>query len=313
METNTVAFIGAGIAAASAIGTIAFNFWSFRRAESLKAEAAIKLEIEKKVYTELQPLLFQLSEAAEGGFHAVTSLARQQRNSKLPDALVHDGYYVRSICYRLLLPLTYLRLMQTSTSLIDHDRNPVIHLQYRLIKHCFITFTDPYGIAMNGGTPLQYEPAPENSSIETLGNSRQGMLILRLEALIDALIIREEGRRRPMNFGEFEEAISSNLFVKRYYSDIEDIIEGFDLNRRPVTGRILLAYASLTEILMQLYKKNSCGKSVKELGVEFIHSNEAKVFFDLDNSGSAAELVSLEGYLTSRFEQIDSPWGYALN
>lgn len=313
MATNAVTFIGAGVAAVSAIGSLIFNFWSFRRVESLKAEAAIKFEIEKKVYAELQPLLFRLAEAAEGGFHAVTSLARQQRNSRLPNALASDGYYVRSICYRLLLPLTYLRLMQTSTSLMDHDRNPVIHLQYRLIKHCFITFTDPHGLAKGGSPSLHYEPIADGPLDGLPYNGAQGMLILRLEALIDALIITDVDKRRPMNFGEFEEALSNNVYIRTYYCDIEAIIRNFDFNSRPVTGRILLAYACLIEILMKLYQKRNYGKSVAELGVEFIHSMEAREYFALDNSGHAIELVNLEGYLKSRFEQIDNSWGYAIN
>ena len=69
--------IGTIIAALASViasfGTAAFVFASNPRNEKVKAEVALALESRRRIYLEVQPLFFQLFDAAELGFAALPS------------------------------------------------------------------------------------------------------------------------------------------------------------------------------------------------------------------------------------------------
>jgi ABC-type multidrug transport system fused ATPase/permease subunit len=64
---------------------------------SQNARRSYEYDARKNLYAKVEPLLFQLFEAAEGAFHAVTSLARTQRQGDLPAWLAANAnkYYIR--------------------------------------------------------------------------------------------------------------------------------------------------------------------------------------------------------------------------
>src|SRR5262249_8532269 len=175
-------------------------------AAAKNARRGYEFEARKRLYGQVEPLLFQLFEAAESAFHAVASLARTQREGHLPEWLDGDEYYIRSIIHRTFLPLAILRLIQKSTTLIDLNLDPSIRLRYAILKECYLTWTDHVGIA-RFEPKLDYEP----SAIDwkTLRQQdpakywRQGFVIGHLDRFIDAMIITDGTSRRPMNFGEF--------------------------------------------------------------------------------------------------------------
>src|ERR1700744_4269110 len=110
----------------------------------LNARRAYEYDAKKSLYVRVEPLLFGLFEAAEGAFHAVTSLARSQRHGNLPEWLDADAnkYYIRSIIHRLFLPLAILRLIQKSTNLVDLGLDSSIRLRYALLKESYLLWTD---------------------------------------------------------------------------------------------------------------------------------------------------------------------------
>jgi hypothetical protein len=127
------------------------------------ARRAYEYEARKRLYTQVEPLLFQLFERAESAFHAVTSLSRTQRIGHLPQWLAPDDnvYYIRSIIHRLFLPLSIFRMIQRSTTLVDLNLDPSIRLRYAVLKESYLTWTDDFGLAQLD-PPLEYDPNEDN-------------------------------------------------------------------------------------------------------------------------------------------------------
>jgi len=210
------------------------------------------------LYDKVEPLLFQLFEAAERAFHAVTSLARTQRQGDLPDWLAADAnkYYIRSIIHRLFLPLAILRLIQRSTNLVDLSLDPSIRLRYALLKESYLTWTDDFGLAAVN-PKLNYSPNEDDwaelRKADQATYWRQGLVIGSVDRLIDAMTVEGSSPERPMNFGEWELGVSKSKELKPAFDVVEDIFVGFEFNNRPVLGRVLLSYACMMHTLMSIY------------------------------------------------------------
>lgn len=224
------------------------------------ARRAYEYDAKKRLYAQVEPLLFQLFEAAEGAFHAVTSLARTQRKGNLPEWLGEDEdkYYIHSIIHRLFLPLAILRLIQRTTTLIDLNLDTSIRLRYGLLKQAYLTWTDDFGLA-EVKPELKYEPNEEDWEQKRKDTParywRQGLVIGSVDRLVDAMTVEgnDKSPARPMNFGEWDVAVGKNATLKRAYEDAADIFIDFDFRNRPVLGRVLITYACMMDVLMSVY------------------------------------------------------------
>jgi hypothetical protein len=220
-----------------------------------------------------------LFDAAEGAFHALTSLVRSQRRGEIPGWFSVDGYYLRSTIHRLFLPLVILRLIQRSTTLVDLTLDPSIRLRYALLKEGYLTYTDDFRLA-SLAPPVRYESNDKNW--RELRESdpgtywRQGLYIGHLDRLRDAMVMIESASRRPMNFGEFETAIRSNDDFKAVCGEAREIFIGFDFRSRPVLGRLLLTYACLMHSLMSIYRKKPEDVDLPKLTSDFVDSRGSK-------------------------------------
>jgi hypothetical protein len=216
----------------------------------------------KRLYAQVEPLLFQLFEAAETAFNAVASLARTQRDRNLPGWLTLGGndYYIRSIIHRLFLPLANYRLIQRSMTLIDLTLDPSIRLRYALLKESYLIWTDDFGLA-HLAPSLPYDPNVSDWARARAGNSatfwRQGLVIGNLDRLLDAMIVDDGPSRRPMNFGEWEAAITTKPEVRQVYEIVQDIFLKFEFGSRPVLSRLLISYACMMHTLMTVYNSTA--------------------------------------------------------
>jgi hypothetical protein len=224
------------------------------------ARRSYEYDAKRRLYVQVEPLLFQLFEAAEGAFHAVTSLARTQRKKHLPEWLADDAdkYYIRSIIHRLFLPLAILRLIQRTTTHIDLTLDPSIRLRYALLKESYLTWTDDFGLA-DVEPELTYDPNKDDwSKLRKADRAkywRQGLVIGELDRLVDAMTVAESSPQRAMNFGEWELAVSNSKELKPAFGIVEDIFIGFEFHDRPVLGRVLISYACMMHTLMSIYGK----------------------------------------------------------
>jgi hypothetical protein len=283
------------------------------------ARRSYEYEAKKNLYAKVEPLLFQLFEAAEGAFHAVTSLARTERQGDLPDWLAADAnkYYIRSIIYRLFLPLAILRLIQRSTTLVDLNLDPSIRLRYAVLKESYLTWTDDFGFASEE-PKLVYRPNSADWDKLRKKNPatfwRQGLVIGSVDRLVDAMVAQSMvaesmSPQRAMNFGEWEIAVSKQDKLKQAYEDVEDIFIGFDFRSRPVLSRLLIGYACMMHFLMSAYRAPSENPDLESLMSEFIASNEKKGLLRLsDQKPDLIEIV--RPYVLRRLNQAVAG-GYA--
>jgi len=122
-----VALIAGGVSLTVAILGQIFNPISQRRLEKQKAELQTQIEevkarwldktsaeaarrsyeyeARKRLYSEIEPLFFQLYEAVEECYYRIASLARTSREGHLGTQagswLGHNGYYLQSTAYNL--------------------------------------------------------------------------------------------------------------------------------------------------------------------------------------------------------------------
>lgn len=279
-------------------------------ASAKTARRGYEYEARKRLYTEVEPLLFALSEAAEGAFHAVASLVRSHRKGKLPSWLVQDGYYLRSITYRLLLPLVILRLLQRSTTLVDLTLDASIGLKYRILKECYLTLTDDFALAAIN-PKIDYEPNVENwrqaRRAAPCKHWRQGYVIGHLDRTIDALIIHEGDKSRPMNYGEMESSLVTSVAFNETLGASRDLIIDFDFCARPVLGRLLIAYAALLHVLMSIYELEEIRDPFHQC-MGFFDSKEWDSALALNDSVSP--LSDLRPYIERRIRQATRNRGY---
>lgn len=325
MSSNEVPLVAATVTAlgSAVVATITaiFSFFSTKRLDKERARLAdqtsadnarraYEYEARKRLYAEVEPLLFSLFEAAEGAFHAVASLARSRRKGKLPSWLAQDGYYLRSTMYRLLLPLVILRLLQSSTTLVDLALDTSIKLRYRILKECYLTLTDDFAISMLQ-PEIEYEPNVSNwRELRTATPSkywRQGFVTGHLDRTIDALITCDGNQSRPMNFGEVEHASKNCQQFSETFGAARDLLIGFDFNNRPVLGRILIAYAGLLHVLMSAYALPEPQDPFSQC-MSFIDLPEWDNLLELGLSISS--MNTLRPYIERRIRQATRKEGY---
>jgi hypothetical protein len=271
------------------------------------ARRSYEYDARKNLYAKVEPLLFQLFEAAEGAFHAVTSLVRSQQLKKLPAALSDPNkYYVHSIIHRLFLPLAILRLIQHSTTLVDLNLDPSIRLRYALLKQSYLTWTDDFGIAQLV-PKLEYDPNNKDWKALREANPtkfwRQGLVIGSVDRLIDAMVAENTSPQRPMNFGEWEAAVGEQGKLHQAYKNIEDIFLGFEFHNRPVLGRVLTGYACMMHTLMSVYRMTAENPDLKKIISDFETSKDKSGSLRFsDKNPDLLEIV--RPYVLQRFEQV---------
>ncbi len=213
----------------------------------------------KRLYTDVEPLLFQLHEALDEAHNRVASLCRSARAGRLGEAgtswIRGDGYYLRSTMYKLALPVAYLRLIQPKITFVDLSLDASIYMRYLLLKLYCQTFTDDFRFA-GVAPPLSYDP--NNDQWRQLREAyppvyqRQGLVVGNVENIAAALVV--EGRAKL--FSEFELALDS----KAGGGNLDGLIylfRGFSPGTRPVLARMLIAQGYLTKLIVSTFETNT--------------------------------------------------------
>lgn len=210
-------------------------------------------EARKRLYQDIEPLLFQLVEFSESAQHRIMSLARACRDGSLmPDGSgwlkgdkKHD-YYRHSSMYRLLRPLAVLRLMQKKLTTVDLSLDPHIEDLYLLAKVLYWTFSDHFDLARQSPA-VDY--APDRKGPDNLPQHvNQGVPIGMLDNIVDCFFDPKDASR-IIGFGEFEAGLAEGgTFVPRMRV-LLDAFTGFHPTTHPVLWRILIAQAHIYEAL----------------------------------------------------------------
>jgi hypothetical protein len=291
----------------------------------LDARLAYEYEALKRLYTELQPLLFQLSESCESAYNRIAGLAETARESP---PWRSESSYAFQTAFRLMEPLAILRLCRERLTVLDLSLEKGIADQYEVMKQLYRSWTNSRELA--AATPeLDYDPFPKDRPdglAHDAVHARQHLSVGQLELLIDALIIRDVGaekaadrqvRSRCMSYGEFVRKLEDvNSDVQDIFSMLTgilqephpkqpDVLQVFHPRQRPVLWRILLAQAQLCRWFMEESRQS------RQLHpADAIPVNDRRIFDwrSSENDGSFDEAVTgpfqaVQGYLRNVFVQ----------
>jgi hypothetical protein len=250
-----VALIVAGLSLVGTVVSLVWNARLQRQQAERTAERDYEYEARKRVYKELQPLLFQLSDACESAYGRIENLALASRGGWLdlepePEEnwLRNDRYYRESTIYRLLLPAALIRLCRRKLTLVDLSVEPRLRAQLALARLIYSTWNDGYEIARLAGFGEEYHP-------ERAGYDRtyQHVVIGEVDLAADAITTTGVGQeRRPLDLGEFQaDYAKEGSAVRKHVSVLERLITDFHPDRRPVLWRLLLCQAHLYRALVK--------------------------------------------------------------
>lgn len=233
-------------------------------------------EARKRLYDEVEPLLFQVYEALEEAHYRVRSLARTARNGDL-GWLAGNGYYLASTVYKLLLPVAHLRLIQRRMTFVDLGLDPHIELRYLLLKLYARSFTDDFDFARTSPR-LLYDPNhadwPKKREEEPAVYARQALVVGDLECVADLLINREGEKSRAISYGEFE-ALLSNPIDENLQEAIT-LFRGFSPQHKPVLARMLVSQACLSKFILSTYHAGDASGSLRQRYGEVVNDDLAK-------------------------------------
>jgi hypothetical protein len=231
-------------------------------------------EARKRLYTEVEPLLFRLHESLEEAHYRVRSLTRTAKAGHLGNGrdswLRSDGYYLRSTIYKLILPVAHFRLMQRRVTFVDLNLDDSIGLRYKLMKIYVRSFTDDFEFARYPPA-LDYDP---NASGETSRpQPRQALVLGDLENIADLLIVGSDGNARAMLFGEFESLLDRTP-LDESLSELVTMFLRFSPQERPVLARLLVAQACLAHVILSTYHSTASGSELGERLRRFVESGD---------------------------------------
>ena len=326
------ALIAGGVSVVVTLLTQFFNVFSGPRIERLRSELTAQIEstraeltdinasrsarrdyeydARKRLYDEIEPLLFQLFEMAEQSYFRVISLARSARQGALSSDeaswLRSDGYYLISSMYYMVLPAVIYRLIRSRMTFIDLDLDEQITAKYYLTKIYAFSFTDDFVLAKSEPV-LAYDPNNKNwkrlIAADPAQYQRQGLVLGDMEALLDQLIKKDDKSTRAMTFAEFESELSKDQ-VSEPLRELRQLFLRFNPATRPVFARMLLIQGCLSNLILESFEIRGTaelGRSIER----FVESDEFGKSFawgEQDISREDRDLV--RDYLTVRLSWI---------
>jgi hypothetical protein len=225
------------------------------------AERDYRYEARKRVYSELQPLMFQMVESGESACTRIEGLAAAARENHLTpgDRWLDSGYYYDSTVYRLCAPLVYFRLCQERLTSVDLSVEPKVHDQYTLAKQLYLTWTNSRPLA--GSEPaIPYVPLYSDEragDYDPAVNQPQHIFGGAIDQLVEAMTIRDDVGVRCISYGAFEEQIEERgTKIRRLAAPLWYLLQDFHPRSKPVLWRMLLAQAHIHRALGMTMRTN---------------------------------------------------------
>lgn len=220
-----------------------------------KARRDYEYEARQRLYKEIEPLLFQLTERGEEVLYRISGLAHEAKNGNLSPTggwlSSPDTYYALSNMYKLIAPLTVIKLMQRKLTAVDLSLVPRISNTYAVVRFLTWSLTDDFVVSEIENLPYE----PNRSDWRTLRVSdpavywRQGIPTGRLDKAIESLIDEKTGQ--CISFGDFESEFKrSGSRINETFEIVFDIFRDFHPRTRPILWRILLIQAHIYLALM---------------------------------------------------------------
>lgn len=280
------------------------------RGSAQSARRDYEYEARKRLYAEVEPLFFALYEASEECFYRIRSLVRSARQGRLGIAqdswMEHDGYYLISTAFKIVLPSVIYRLIQRRLTFVDLSLDEIIRLRYLIIKNFAHSFTDHFDFAALPPS-LPYHPTWDSdaSSLENRRIKRhQGIITGDFENILDEMIVHESDGLRPISLGEFEKRIKTSS-EESYISTLLRLYRGFAPNTDPVLARMLLAQAGLSYLFMSTFKGTNSIESLRRSASQFCTS-QGKNFIWNKEENLTENLTTVEPYILDCLNWIET-------
>ncbi len=293
--------------------------------EDQKAERNARRDYEyearKRVYHEVEPILFQLAELAEGGLHRIYSLARTARNGNLSDPATswlgsadQGYYYYHSTAYHLFAPLAAVKLLQRRITFVDLSVEKSIAAEYALAKALLITFTDDYDFARCRPV-LEYDP--NSDQLDTAAGKalfasspekywRQGIFVGWVENLAEAMLTDETENRpaRVRTFGEYErERDTKDSRLQQALRNVRYLFLRFHPAQRPVLWRLLVAQACIYHSFVEIRERKLTRQPAPDRPLVLLPESERKRLewrTSLEQAATSDNMVFREPFETAR-------------
>lgn len=259
--------------------------------KKIKENARVDYEYQalKRLYTEVEPILFQFVDYSESAYRRIRGLAINAKNGELdPDhgfLSINDSDYMASTIYRLICPISVCKVLQTKiTNRIDFQVDPSVKLIYSLVKGLYPSFTSDYGAA-SAEPSILYDPyvsAPQEKS------RLQGIPIKRLDELAGLLLVKErKNELRIMSFGEFTSNFFSSNPKPPVLEEFTNLFLKFHPSTNPVLWRILLLQAHIYKAVLKISENRSSKVIASELPLKMMPMEERQQFDWRQNSSQS--------------------------
>lgn len=285
MDTTViVALITAGLALIAAVFSALWTAHSSARLEAFKTDQAMKLallqgnvsaaqaalsarytdenaeraaqrdyryEALKHLYTEVQPLLFQMRGPLRQASDHLLNLARASREGDLGRGpaswWLQGSYYLNATMYRFTLPAAYHRLMGSHLALIDVSLDRKTALVYALLDEYVRAWRADFDLADLIYGKGVYK-AIDNPVAADGHDAQQGLFAGHRDEMIDLFLVGKDNDLRARRFGEFETAMRDHDNAATI-APLKTILIGSAPAQRPVLWAILLILGSLAEVI----------------------------------------------------------------
>jgi hypothetical protein len=267
------------------------------RLETERDEKASRREYEyearKNLYHEIDPLVFLFIEACDSALSRIYNITMTAHSGNLGvkyNALSHNGYYLKSTIYRLLVPFAILKLMQNKLTLVDLDLVPYSKAVYSLSKHAYFTFIDyddfkhsNYNDQLNEHREIVEKGQYHNHKIY------RGLLDNAIEAL---LIQTPNNSEKIMSFGEFEKKYFDSD-ISGPFEAISSLFLNFHPRTKPSVWMILIAQAHIYQAIDNWARSESRYLENKLPIIKMMGLEDRKKYFDwrYDHNESTDEEV----------------------
>ena len=267
-------------------------------------------EARKRLYTEFQPTLFQMTERCSAAMTRIKGMAESARTGRilwpgrLGDGWEDDPNHMISTSWDLLAPLALFRIGQQKLTGVDMSVDAVTAWQYILAREMYSS----WGM----GSELAAKE-PELPFDDEERETRQYILSGHLEEIADCLIRHDEqGQLSCISFSEFKRAFFKDPEFIEALSHITLPLTNFHPQHKPVLWRLLLTQAHLHAALIKTFSSVANDQPQRIHPVDALTAGEWNDFdWRSDDSLSREVAVVIpfqaaRSFLTKRLE-TDSP------
>jgi hypothetical protein len=212
-----------------------------REAAEESARRAYQYEARQRLYTEIQPLLFQLSELCESSYDRIVALQQPRVFRRLETP---SSYVMLSTIHRLVSPLVVIRQIQRRLTAVDLGVDSTVRGQYLVAKEIARTLTFGEQLA---------ETEPKLSYIWKTYSEQQHIGVGELELLVTLLTVRDaDGATRWMDYSELQAKYHDDEKARLIIDQIQMRLLGANPLTKPVVWRTLVAEAYLQWAMIRM-------------------------------------------------------------